>query len=165
MTFSVRAGSVKQEVAYLTWADLDLDTGIARVTPKAGWKPKNKMSREVMLPDWLIAALRKRRVARPNDVWVFPSATGMPACKSQLLYMLQAVAKRARVGGRVDLHKFRSTYASLLNKSGKVTVEEISGPPRARRHRHHALLPGAHEIRIRTGPSSRATMCSPIWRK
>lgn len=127
LQFFCASGFRKQEVAYLTWADLDLDTGIARVTPKAGWKPKNKMSREVMLPDWLIAALRERRTARPDDVWVFPSATGMPACKSQLLYMLQAVAKRARVGGRVDLHKFRSTYASLLNKSGKVTVEEISG--------------------------------------
>ena len=113
------------------------------------------MSREVMLPDWLIAALRKRRVARPNDVWVFPSATGMPACKSQLLYMLQAVAKRARVGGRVDLHKFRSTYASLLNKSGKVTVEEISGPPRARRHRDHALLPGADESEYGQGQTAK----------
>ena len=51
----------------------------------------------------------------------------MPARKSQMLYMVQAVAKRAGVRGRVDLHKFRSTYASLLNKSGKVTVEEISG--------------------------------------
>jgi integrase len=44
-----------------------------------------------------------------------------------MLYMLQAVAKRAGIGGRIDLHKFRSTYTSLLNKSGKVTVEEISG--------------------------------------
>jgi integrase len=95
--------------------------------PKEGWKPKNKTSREVRLPDWLVAALRERRAARPNDTWVFPSATGIPARKSQMLYMLKAVAKRAGVGGRVDLHKFRSTYASFLNKSGKATVEEISG--------------------------------------
>jgi integrase len=127
LQFFCASGFRKQEVAYLTWNDIDFNTGVCRVTPKAGWKPKNKTSREVRLPDWLVAALRDRRAARPNDTWVFPSATGMPARKSQMLYMLKAVAKRAGVGGRVDLHKFRSTYASFLNKSGKATVEEISG--------------------------------------
>ena len=127
LQFFCATGFRKQEVAYLTWDDVDLKTGVARVTPKQGWKPKNKTSREVSLPDWLVDLLRERRAARPNDTWVFPSATGMPARKSQMLYMLQAVAKRAGVRGRVDLHKFRSTYASLLNKNGKVTVEEISG--------------------------------------
>lgn len=127
LQFFCASGFRKQEVAYLTWNDIDFNTGVCRVTPKAGWKPKNKTSREVRLPDWLVAALRDRRAARPNDTWVFPSATGMPARKSQMLYMLKAVAKRAGVGGRVDLHKFRSTYASFLNKSGNATVEEISG--------------------------------------
>jgi integrase len=41
--------------------------------------------------------------------------------------MLKDVAKRTGVDGRVDLHKFRSTYASLLDKSGNTTVEEIAG--------------------------------------
>lgn len=127
LQFFCASGFRKQEVAYLTWDDIDFNTGVCRVTPKAGWKPKNKTSREVRLPDWLVAALRERRTARPSDTWVFPSATGIPARKSQMLYMLKAVAKRAGIGGRVDLHKFRSTYASLLNKNGKVTVEEISG--------------------------------------
>lgn len=126
LQFFCASGFRKQEVAYLTWVDIDFNTGVCRVTPKAGWKPKNKTSREVRLPDWLVAALRERRASRPNDTWVFPSATGIPARKSQMLYMLKAVAKRAGVGGRVDLHKFRSTYASFLNKSGKATVEEIS---------------------------------------
>ena len=126
LQFFCASGFRKLEVAYLTWDDIDFNTGICRVTPKAGWKPKNKTSREVRLPDWLVTALRERRAARPNDTWVFPSATGIPARKSQMLYMLKAVAKRARVGGRIDLHKFRSTYASFLNKSGKVTLEEIS---------------------------------------
>jgi len=126
LQFFCASGFRKLEVAYLTWDDIDFKTGICRVTPKVGWKPKNKTSREVCLPDWLVTALRERRAARPNDTWVFPSATGIPARKSQMLYMLKAVAKRARVGGRIDLHKFRSTYASFLNKSGKVTLEEIS---------------------------------------
>jgi integrase len=126
LQFFVASGFRKQEVAYLTWEDIDFNTGICSVTPKAGWKPKNKTSREVRLPDWLVKLLQERRKARPNDVWVFPSATGIPARKSQMLYMLKAVAKRAGVGGRVDLHKFRSTYASFLNKSGTATVEEIS---------------------------------------
>ena len=127
LQFFCASGFRKQEVAHLTWADIDLMTGVCSVTPKMGWKPKNKTSRDVCLPDWLVKLLRERREARPNDTWVFPSATGMPPRKSQLLYMLQSVAKRAGVGGRVDLHKFRSTYASFLNKSGAATVEEISG--------------------------------------
>lgn len=126
LQFFCASGFRKLEVAYLTWTDIDINTGMARVTPKQGWKPKNKTSREVRLPDRLVDLLRERRASRPNDTWVFPSATGIPARKSQMLYMLKAVAKRAGIGGRVDLHKFRSTYASFLNKSGNVTVEEIS---------------------------------------
>jgi integrase len=126
LQFFCASGFRKLEVAYLTWDDIDFNAGICRVTPKLGWKPKNKTSREVRLPDWLVQSLRERRKDHPHDTWMFPSATGMPARKSQMLYMLKAVAKRAGISGRVDLHKFRSTYASLLNKSGNVTVEEIS---------------------------------------
>ena len=127
LQFFVASGLRRGEVAHLTWDDIDLNTGIARVTPKAGWKPKNRRSREVSLPDWLVALLKERREKNPNDVWVFPTARGNPARFQQLLNMIKAVAKRAGIKGRVDIHKFRSTYASLLNKSGKVTVEEISG--------------------------------------
>jgi integrase len=126
LQFFCASGFRKLEVAYLTWNDIDFNTGICRVTPKVGWKPKNKTSREVCLPDWLVQLLRERRKNHANDTWVFPSATGIPARKSQMLYMLKAVAKRAGISGRIDLHKFRSTYASFLNKSGKVTLEEIS---------------------------------------
>jgi site-specific recombinase XerD len=76
LQFFCASGFRMQEVAYLTWDDIDFNTGVCRVTPKAGWKPKNKISREVRLPDWLVAALRECRAARPNDTWVFPSATG-----------------------------------------------------------------------------------------
>jgi integrase len=76
LQFFCASGFRKQEVAYLTWDDIDFNTGVCRVTPKAGWKPKNKTSREVRLPDWLVTALRERRAARPNDTWVFPVPRG-----------------------------------------------------------------------------------------
>jgi len=120
-------GFRKREVAYLTWDDVDLKTGILRVTPKMGWRPKNRTSREVRLPDYLVTALSERRKKYPNDTLVFPSKRGLPARSNQLLYMLKSVAERAGIKGRVDLHKFRSTYASFLNRSGKATLEEISG--------------------------------------
>ncbi len=55
LQFFVASGFRKQEVAYLTWDDIDFNTGICRVTPKAGWRPKNKTSRDVRLPDWLVS--------------------------------------------------------------------------------------------------------------
>jgi integrase len=127
LQFFCVSGFRKKEVAHLRWTDFDMNTGLVTVQAKEGWEPKDKESRSVVLPDYMVSALKKRRAARPNDVIVFPSATGIVADKNQMLYMLKAVAKRAGVGGRVDLHKFRSTYASYLNKSGKVTTEEIAG--------------------------------------
>jgi integrase len=106
-----------------------LDTGICTVQakPEWKWKPKDKEPRPVRLPDWLVCLLAERRDRNPDDVLVFPTPTGMPPRKNQLLKMLQAVAKRAGVGGRVDLHKFRSIYASMLNRPGSIKVEEIAG--------------------------------------
>jgi integrase len=127
LQFFCVSGFRKKEVAYLRWTDIDLNTGIVTVQAKEDWGPKDKESRSVVLPDYMVSALKERRAKRPNDVIVFPSATGMVADKNQLLYMLKSVARLAGVRGRVDLHKFRSTYASYLNKSGKVTTEEIAG--------------------------------------
>src|SRR5258705_13276225 len=101
LQFFCASGFRKLEVAYLTWADVDLQTGMVKVTPKDGWKRKNRRPHEIGLPDWLVGLLRERREARPRDTWVFPSATGMVARKNQLLYMLKDVAKRAGVMGRV----------------------------------------------------------------
>jgi len=128
LQFFVASGFRKQELAWLTWDDIDLWTGMAEVNAKQGWKPKTKQRRSVALPDWLVAYLRARRgKAGPAATWVFPSDTGIPARHQQLLVMLKSVAKRAGITGRIDLHKFRSTYASLLNESGDVTVQEIAG--------------------------------------
>jgi integrase len=127
LQFFCVSGLRKKEVANLRWdEDVDLGTGIVTVQAWGNWKPKDKETRTIVLPDFMVAELRKHRVAHLGETLVFPSSTGLVADKNQLLYMLKDVAKRAGVGGRIDLHKFRSTYASYLNKSGDVSVEEIA---------------------------------------
>ena len=76
LQFFCASGLRKQEVAYLTWDDIDFNTGICRVTPKAGWKPKNKTSREVRLPDWLVKLLRERRGRGPATLGCSPAPQG-----------------------------------------------------------------------------------------
>lgn len=126
LQFFYASGFRKREVAYLRWQDLNLEKGLATVTAHDGFVPKDKEERTVSLPDYMVEALIERRSSRANDCYVFPSPTGMVADKNQFLYLLKDVAKRAGIKGRVDIHKFRASYASALYQSGEVTVEEIA---------------------------------------
>jgi integrase len=129
LQFFCASGLRRGEVAHTYWSDIDLDTGVCTVQAMGewNWKPKNKEPRSVRRPDWLVTLLAERRQRHPEAVLVFPTSRNMPPRKNQLLKMLQDVAKRAGLGGRVDLHNFRATYASMLNRSGSTTVEEIAG--------------------------------------
>ena len=86
--------------------------------PEWNWDSKKKRRRGVSLPDWMTEMLRDRHSKRPNDTFVFPSATGMPQRKSQFLKTLKKLAESAGVRGRVDLHKFRSTNATAFDNIG-----------------------------------------------
>jgi integrase len=126
LQFFYASGFRKREVAYLRWEDLDLTQGLATVCAHDGFVPKDKESRTIDLPDYMVKALIERRERYLNTYYVFPSPTGLVADKNQFLYLLKDVAERAGIKGRVDIHKFRASYASALYQSGEVTVEEIA---------------------------------------
>lgn len=125
LQFFVSSGFRRGEVSNLRWDHIDLWSGRV-VTYK---KTKTHRVRTVTLPDFLVEALRKRLAQVPvydGNALVFPSKRGF-VCYNQMLVMLKRVAKRAGVTcERVDLHKFRSTCASLMQDED-VSIDMIQG--------------------------------------
>ena len=58
--FFLCTGAREQEVMHGEWGDIDFVDGLFTVRAKSNWTPKDYEEREIPLPDFLIAALRKR---------------------------------------------------------------------------------------------------------
>jgi integrase len=95
---------------YAEWSDIDFVDGLFTVKAKANWKPKDYEEREIPLPDFLVAALKKRMLATKGNL-IFPQSEGKP--DGHMLRKLKYLAKRAGLHGEFKLHKFRKTYATL----------------------------------------------------
>lgn len=118
-------GLRKDELAYLTWNDLDFKRATLRLTAKDGFAPKDYEEREVPMPRDLVAILKK---LPRTSTWVFPSRKGKRLRRNEMLCRLKAVAKRAGVRN-ATLHRFRHTYATRLleNSSDIVSVQHLLG--------------------------------------
>jgi integrase len=125
------------ELAHLTYGDIDAKFSIWKVRAKTlalangngkkEWKPKTQESeREVAVHSDLttkILARKRAKRALDNDL-VFPNTEGNP--DNHLLRVVQRVAKRANVTGRVDDHKFRSTAITLWLRGGHTVYDVMS---------------------------------------
>jgi integrase len=126
---ALRAG----ELSHLTYGNIDFQHSVWTVVPKTlrlqenvnRWKPKTKTSqRDVPVPAWLTEKIYKRMMDgdhQKSDL-IFPSRDGKPDRK--LLNVVKRVAKRAKVTGRVDDHKFRSTAITRWLRNGN-TVPDV----------------------------------------
>ena len=113
--FFLCTGAREQEVMYAEWNDLDFVDGLFTVKAKANWKPKDYEEREIPLPDFLMAALKKRMLETKGNL-IFPTSQGKP--DGHMLRKLKDLAKRAGLHGEFKLHKFRKTYATLQHREG-----------------------------------------------
>ena len=113
--FFLCTGAREQEVMYAEWGDLDFVDGLFTVKAKANWKPKDYEEREIPLPDFLIAALKKRMLETKGNL-IFLQSEGRP--DGHMLRKLKYLAKRAGLHGEFKLHKFRKTYATLQHRDG-----------------------------------------------
>lgn len=113
--FFLCTGCREQEVMVAEYDDLDFVDGIFNVREKADWKPKDREEREIPIPDFLVAALKKRMLETKGTL-IFPTPEGKR--DGHMLRRLQALAKRAKLPGEWGLHKFRKTYATLQHKAG-----------------------------------------------
>ena len=135
-TFFLGSGCREQEVQFATWPDMDFEAGLFRVRekPDLGFSIKDGEEREVPLPDDLVAALQARRLARPKDRLLFPTAAGKP--NGHHLRKLKKTAQKAGLNcghcvtkkgiscadhpvcKQWDLHKFRKTFATMHHEAG-----------------------------------------------
>ncbi|MBZ5720751.1 MAG: tyrosine-type recombinase/integrase [Acidobacteriia bacterium] len=113
--FFLCTGAREQEVMYAEWNDADFVDGLFTVKAKEHWKPKDYEEREIPLPDFLVAALKKRMLATKGSL-IFPQAEGK--ADGHMLRKLKYLAKRAGLHDEFKLHKFRKTYATLQHKAG-----------------------------------------------
>jgi integrase/recombinase XerD len=113
--FFLCTGAREQEVMNAEWNDVDFVDSLFTAKAKANWKPKDYEEREIPLPDFLVAALKKRMLATKGKL-IFPQPEGKP--DGHMLRKLKYLAKRAGLHGEFKLHKFRKTYATLQHRAG-----------------------------------------------
>ena len=105
----------EQEVMYADWNDIDFVDGLFTVRAKANWTPKDYEEREIPLPDFLLATLKKRMLATKGKL-IFPAPENK--ANGHMLRALKSLAKKAALNGEFKLHKFRKTYATLQHRDG-----------------------------------------------
>jgi len=108
------------EMAHLTYGDIDFKHSVWTVQPKKGWTTKSESSqRDVPVLPELTQMIRKRMEAsnRGKTDLIFFNRDGKP--NLHMLRIVKRVAKRAKVTGRVDDHKFRSTAITLWLRDGR----------------------------------------------
>jgi integrase len=125
------AGLRDQEMAFLTWDNIDFKRKLllVRSKPAMGFVIKDYEERDIPMPDALVNILVGWRAANPKTELVIPTSSGR--VNRKLLRALKRVANRAGLNCEVcagcrttkecrrwTLHSFRRTYATSLHRSG-----------------------------------------------
>jgi len=121
------SGLRSDEMSHLTYGDIDFEHSVWTVRPKNGWSTKTKQSqRDVPVPMWLTKKVHQRKEAlnKHNSDWIFPNTLGGPDRK--LLKVTKRAAKKAKLAGRVDDHKFRSTAITRWLRAGNTVPDVMS---------------------------------------
>jgi integrase len=120
LTSGLRSG----EMAHLTYGDIDFKHSVWTVQPKKGWTTKTEASqRDVPVLPELTQMIRKRMETnhKTKSDLIFFNTNGEP--NLHMLRIVKRVAKRAKVTGRVDDHKFRSTAITLWLRQGNSPID------------------------------------------
>jgi len=119
LAVAVTAGLREQELAWLTWDDIDLGAGVIRVRAKRDgeetWYPKNRRARNVPLTDEIAPLLaRHPRTGR----WVFTLDGEHRISHFTIGQNLTRIGKEAGVALRVNTRMLRHTFASHRVEDG-----------------------------------------------
>jgi integrase len=108
------------------WTDIGFVDGLFTVKAKEHWKPKDYEEREIPLPDFLVAALKKRMLATKGSL-IFPQQA---ASRRSHASEDQVSGEACRTTREFKLHKFSKTYATLQHRDGvdARTIQKRLGP-------------------------------------
>ncbi len=119
-------GLRNKELAHLTYGDINFKHSIWTVQPKGDWHTKSRDSvRWIPVPAFHTKDIRERMVKdkRTETDLIFPGKRGN--VHGDYLRLLKEVSVMAGIKGRVDIHKFRSTCATMWLRDG-VDVLEVA---------------------------------------
>jgi integrase len=124
LQFCLMSGFRRGEIIHAEFPDIDYRncTLTTRPKPHWGWEPKKtsvkdrkKAGRVIRIPSFIVAQIAELRLTVPNpDGLIFPNSNGVP--DTHLLRVVKRAANAAGVEGRVSLHKFRRTFATMYAK-------------------------------------------------
>jgi integrase len=123
----LNSGMRDGEMAHFTYGDIDVKHSLWKVRPKAGHTLKTKEAqRRIPVGEWLTKKIMEKKVkeSKTDQDLIFPNGQGNP--DGHLIRVVQKVAEEAKVTGRVDDHKFRSSAICRWLRAG-VTVYDVMG--------------------------------------
>jgi integrase len=135
--FLLKTGWRDDEIAHAQYSDINWRNSTVNVTskpkgtfpghPEIEWKPKNSSAREkdIVVDDALLKRLkaRKQRYSAKQTDLIFPSKVGSP--NNHLIRVIQRLAKEAGVEGKIGLHKFRKTFATMVAREEGIEQARI----------------------------------------
>ena len=135
--FLLKTGFRDDEIAHAQYSDVNFRNGTVNVTakprgtfpgqPELSWTPKNNSAREkdIVIDDALLKRLgkRKARYEAKSSGLIFPNKEGKP--NNHLIRVIQRLVKEAGVEGRIGMHKFRKTFATLIAKEEGIEAARV----------------------------------------
>ncbi len=120
LSFLLKTGFRDDETAHAQYKDIDFKRAAINVhyKPEFDWTPKDNEPRkeDIVLESRLVERMKarmKRYAANGADL-IFPNSLGKP--NEHLIRVVQRVAKKAKIDGRIGLHKFRKTFGTIVAK-------------------------------------------------
>lgn len=112
--FFLNTGLRSGELCYLTWDDVNLDSGLIKIQPKDDWTPKT-YERDFFLNE---SSLKLLKSIPKSDKYIFMTDSGRQLDTNTVRRALIKIAKTAGFDDLTRVHDLRHTFNSLMQMNG-----------------------------------------------